>query len=66
MHLSKRVIILGTTAKIAIFSQNANVVALIPAATVRPRLHETGTKSMRDDLVSVIVLFIIDVYMRPG
>ncbi len=33
---------------------------------LRPRLHETGTKSIRDDLVSVIVLFIIDVYMRPG
>ena len=32
---------------------------------LRPRLHETGTKSIRDDLVSVIV-FIIDVYMRPG
>jgi hypothetical protein len=33
---------------------------------LRPRLHETGTKSIWDDLVSVIVLFIIDVYMRPG
>ncbi len=33
---------------------------------LRPRLHETGTKSIRDDLVSVLVLFIIDVYMRPG
>ena len=33
---------------------------------LRPRLHETGTKSIRDDLVLVIVLFIIDVYMRPG
>ena len=31
-----------------------------------PRLHETGTKSNRDHFVSVIVLFIIDVYMRPG
>jgi hypothetical protein len=31
---------------------------------LRPRLHETGTKSNRDHLVSVIVLFIIDVYMR--
>ncbi len=28
---------------------------------LRPRLHETGTKSIRDGLVSVIVLFIIDV-----
>ena len=27
---------------------------------VTPRLHETGTKSIRDDLVSD------DVYMRPG
>ncbi len=34
--------------------------------SLRPRLHETGTKSIRDDLVSVIVLFIIDVYIRPG
>jgi hypothetical protein len=33
---------------------------------VRPRLHETGTKSNRDHFVSVIVLFITDVYMRPG
>ena len=29
-------------------------------------LHETGTKSIWDDLVSVVVLFIIDFYMRPG
>ncbi len=34
--------------------------------SIRPRLHETGMKSIRDDLVSGIVLFIIDVYMRPG
>ncbi len=27
-----------------------------------PHLHETGTKSNRDNFVSVIVLFIIDVY----
>ena len=33
---------------------------------LRPRLHETGTKSNRDHFVSAIVLFIIDVYMRPG
>ena len=33
---------------------------------VRPHLHESGTKSIRDDLVSDIVLFIIDVYMRLG
>ena len=32
----------------------------------RPRLHETGRKSNRDHFVLVIVLFIIDVYMRPG
>ena len=31
-----------------------------------PRLHETGTKSNRDHFVSVLVLFIIDVYMRLG
>ena len=31
---------------------------------MRPRLHETGTKSNRDHFVSVIVLFIIDVYTR--
>ena len=37
-----------------------------PWQLIRPRLHETGTKSIRNDLVSVIVLFIIDVYMRPG
>ncbi len=36
------------------------------APRFRPRLHETGMKSIRDDLVSGIVLFIIDVYMRPG
>ena len=35
-------------------------------AKLRPRLHESGTKSIRDDLVSVIVLFIIVVYMRLG
>ena len=40
--------------------------SLIPASTIWPRLHETVAKSIRDDLVSVIVLFIIDVYMRPG
>jgi hypothetical protein len=33
---------------------------------LRPRLNETGTKSNRDHFVSVIILFIIDVYMRPG
>ena len=32
---------------------------------IGPRLHETGTKSNRDHFVSIIVLFIIDVYMRP-
>jgi hypothetical protein len=34
--------------------------------TFRSRLHETGTKSNRDHFVSVMVLFIIDVYMRLG
>ena len=29
-------------------------------------IHETGMKSNRDHFVSVIVLFIIDVYIRPG
>ena len=33
---------------------------------LRPRLHETRTKSNRDHFVSVIVLFIIDVQMRSG
>jgi hypothetical protein len=28
--------------------------------------YETGTKTNRDHFVSVVVLFIIDVYMRPG
>ena len=35
-------------------------------ARFRPCLHETGTKSNRHEFVSVIVLFIIDVYMRQG
>ena len=33
---------------------------------IRPRLHETGTKSNLDHFLSVVVLFIIDVYMRQG
>ena len=31
---------------------------------VRPCIHDTGTKSNRDHFVSVIVLFVIDVYMH--
>jgi hypothetical protein len=47
----------GSVAKVTYFPE---------ACILRPRLHETGTKSNRDHFVSVIVLFIIDVYMRPG
>jgi hypothetical protein len=43
-------------------SSNVNIVSL----TLGSRLHETGTKLNRDHFVSVIVLFIIDVYMRPA
>ena len=39
---------------------------ILQSTRIRPRLHETGTKSNRDHFVSVIVLFIINVYMRPG
>ena len=31
-----------------------------PISPCQARLHETATKSIRDDLVSVIVLFIMD------
>ena len=40
---------------------------LVPATVYGPvYIHEDGTKSNRDHFVSIIVLFIIDVYMRPG
>jgi hypothetical protein len=45
--------------------QDLKLIYVHDAISVRPCLHETGTKSNRDHFVSVIVLFIIDVYMRP-
>ena len=33
---------------------------------IRPRLHELGTKSNWDHFVSVIVLFIVEISVRPG
>ena len=44
--------------------QDSDFVSHLP--NLRPRLHETGTKSNGDHFFSVIVLFIIDVYMRSG
>ena len=48
------------------FPANVRFLRKLFELAARPRLHETGTKSIRADLVSVIVLFITDVYMRTG
>ncbi len=57
---------LGTWKRVA-SKQGANLVPRARDLQEKNRDEvNPGMKSIRDDLVSGIVLFIIDVYMRPG